>query len=43
LHELPVPATGAEAPLLSFENEANREKILLLEPWHLGHKTPSSA
>ena len=34
---------GDEAPLASFENEANREKILFVEHLHLGHETRSSA
>ena len=43
LHELAVLAMGAEFPPLSFENEANREKILFVEDWHMGHEILSSA
>jgi hypothetical protein len=43
LQELPVPATGADALLLSLEKEAKRENILLATLWHFVHETFSSA
>jgi hypothetical protein len=42
-HELPVPATGTDSPLLPLENEAKRDKARL-EAWrHLGHEASSFA
>jgi hypothetical protein len=41
--ELPVPATGTEAPLLSLAKEAKRENMRFEALWHLGHDICSSA
>jgi hypothetical protein len=37
-HEPPVPAIGADSPLLPLENEAKREKTRLEVCRHLGHE-----
>lgn len=33
-HEPAVPSIGLDSPLLSFENEANRERARLAMCWH---------
>jgi len=43
LQELPVPATGAEAPEASFETQANLEKTLFDARLHSGQSAFSSA
>jgi hypothetical protein len=42
-HEAPVPSIGIDSPLLSLENEANRERARLAVCWHLGHEASSFA